>query len=150
VSALVRGLLLGDLLRDEGMRLAVYDDATGKVLKPGMTLLGNPTIGIGRNLVDRGISREEAALLCEADLDLAAAELDRALPWWRRLAEGRQRALWNMAFNLGLPRLLGFKAMLAALEAGRWEAAAEAALDSRWALQVGPRAERIAALLREG
>jgi len=40
--------------------------------------------------------------------------------------------------------------MLTALEAGEYERAALEALDSKWAKQVGKRADRIATLFREG
>ena len=88
--------------------------------------------------------------MLESDIAHAAADLDRALPWWRGLSEARRRALLNMAFNLGLPRLLGFTAMLADLESGDFAGAARETIDSRWARQVGARAQRIATLLAEG
>ena len=40
------------LKRHEGVRLAVYDDATGKPVHAGDTLVGHPTIGVGRLLTD--------------------------------------------------------------------------------------------------
>jgi lysozyme len=131
--------LRADLIRDEGMRLKPYRCTAGKL-----------TIGVGRNLDDRGISREEAETLLDHDIAAIAADFDRALPWWRGLSEARQRALVNMGFNLGLTRLMGFKQMLAALERGDTATAAAQALDSTWATQVGARAQRIAALLRAG
>jgi lysozyme len=54
-----------------------------------------------------------------------------------------------MALNLGWPRLSAFRNMLAALQAMDYATAAREALDSKWAKQVGARAERIAALYRE-
>lgn len=128
-----------ELCRDEGERLKPYRDGVGKL-----------TIGVGRNLDDVGITAAESGVLLENDIAAAAAGLDRALPWWRGLSEARQRALLNMAFNLGVSRLRGFRGMLAALEAGDCERAAAEALDSRWASQVGARAQRIAAMIREG
>jgi len=53
-----------------------------------------------------------------------------------------------MAFNLGQPRLAGFKKLRAAVLAGDWDLAAAEALDSRWASQIGRRAVEVAALLR--
>ena len=50
----------------------------------------------------------------------------------------------------GVPRLMGFRRMWAARAAADYETAATAALDSRWARQVGARATRVAALIREG
>jgi len=122
-----------DLLRDEGCELKPYVDTVGKI-----------TIGIGRNLTDRGITLEEAKHLLENDISAVIIELDHKLPWWRALPEHKGRALANMAFNMGIPRLMDFRKMLAALESGEWETAAEEALDSKWAVQVGARADRIA------
>ncbi len=135
-----------ELRRDEGVRLKPYRDTVGKL-----------TLGVGRNLDDVGLTNEEADYLLENDIGRAMAELDRALPWWRGLSDARQRALLNMAFNMGVPRLLAFRGMLAALQAGDYERAALEAFDSRWALQVGDgpggredRADRIAEMFREG
>lgn len=132
------GRLAKDLMRDEGMRLKVYRCPAGKL-----------TIGIGRNLEDVGISSGEAIDLLDNDIARVVSELNAALPWWRDVPEPGQRALANMAFNLGLTRLMEFQRMIAALRAGDYEAAAAEALDSKWAEQVGARAERIALLFRE-
>ena len=129
--------IMADLQRDEGLRLKPYRDSVGKL-----------TIGFGRNLDDVGITEREAEILLDNDIAKTVADLDRALPWWRDLPPFRQRGLINMAFNLGLPRLLTFKKMLTALEAGDGERAAIEALDSIWAGQVKGRADRIAYLYR--
>ena len=130
--------LLKDLMRDEGVRLKVYRCPAGRL-----------TIGVGRNLQDVGISSMEAVDLLGNDIARVISELNAALPWWRGVPEPGQRALANMAFNLGLTRLMEFQRMIAALRAGDYEAAAAEALDSKWAEQVGARAERIALLFRE-
>lgn len=132
-------MLRQDLIRDEGLRLKPYVDTAGKL-----------TIGVGRNLSDRGIAHDEALLLLDNDVRAACSDLDRNVPWWRDLSEGRQRALLNMTFNLGWPRIGTFEGMLAALRSGQYVRAADEALDSAWARQVGARAARIAALLRRG
>lgn len=132
--------LQDDLWRDEGFVPHGYPDSEGYL-----------TIGVGRLIDQRlggGITKTEARYLLENDIRKVLGALDRALPWWRSLPEGRMRALANMCFNLGLPRLLGFKKMLKALEAHDWERAADEALDSKWARQVGARSDRIADLLR--
>lgn len=134
--------LKDDLGRDEGFVPHAYQDSEGWW-----------TIGIGRLIDQRrggGITIDEARVLLENDIQRTVADLDRALPWWRGLSEARQRALANMAFNLGLPKLMGFRRFLAALEAGEWEEAAAEAINSRWASQVGARATRIADAIREG
>lgn len=124
--------------RDEGLRLKPYLDSVGKL-----------SIAWGRNLDDVGLSEVESEILLDNDMAVAVSELDRALPWWRHLPGPVQCGLINMSLNLGMPRLLGFRLMLAALKAGDFEAAAAEALNSKWRRQVGSRAERIANLYRE-
>lgn len=128
--------LVDDLKRDEGLRLKPYLDTTG-----------HWTVGYGRNLTDVGISEAEAEYLLANDIARAESFLDANLPWWRTLSPDRQRALANMAFNLG-PELLTFKVTLGRLQAGNYVAAAESMLQSLWAKQVGARAVRLAALVR--
>ncbi|MBB6251696.1 glycoside hydrolase family protein [Nitrospirillum iridis] len=131
--------LAADLRRDEGVRLKPYADTVGKL-----------TIGVGRNLSDVGLSTSEVDLLLSNDIERVRDDLDRALPWWRALSEARQRAVANMAFNMGVPTLQTFHTTLGHLQAGRFGQAADAALASRWASQVGARAGRIATLIRVG
>ncbi len=131
--------MTAQLIEHEGLRLKPYRCPAGKL-----------TIGIGRNLDDRGISEQEAAVLCRNDIDGAERDLDRNVPWWRELSAVRQMALVDMCLNLGWPRLSGFKRMLAALERTDYETAADEMLDSKWARQVGVRAVRIADMIRSG
>lgn len=125
-----------DLVRDEGERLKPYTDTRGKF-----------TIGVGRDLTDVGITRAESRLLLEHDLASHLADLERTLPYWLRLDETRQRVLLEMCFNLGLAGVLGFRQMLTAVQGGQHAVAAAAMRDSRWADQVGARAERLAVLM---
>lgn len=128
-----------DLTRDEGVRLKPYEDSVGKL-----------TIGIGRNLDDVGISSAEADYMLTNDVASIMQTLDMAIPYWKNQTEDRQRAIANMAFNMGIHRLLGFTNMLAAIRAGDFATASQEALNSEWAKQVGARAQRIAVLLATG
>ncbi len=142
--------LIADLHRDEGERLFVYDDATGLPIEKGTTVQGHPTIGIGRLLTKaNGITPAESRYLLEGDVVRVMDALDARMPWWRAMPEPQQRALANMAFNLGMAGLSGFQNMLLALQNGDYRRAADEALDSKWARQVGERAQRIAALYRD-
>ena len=134
-----RPKLLLELERDEGLRLHPYTDTVGKI-----------TIGIGRNLTDVGLSKEEVYALAGSDIYMACGDLDHYLPWWNRLSEVRQRVLANMVFNMGIRRLQGFALFLNAVQIGDWEEAAKQMLDSQWARQVGPRATRLAEQMRKG
>lgn len=134
-------LLIQDIASDEG---AVREASRHIVYKDH---LGNDTVGYGR-LLSRGFSQDEAEYLLGNDVKSAMADLDRNAPWWRAMLDPRMRALANMCFQLGWPRLAGFKKMLAALERGDTEEAAKQALDSKWARQTPERAERVAAMIR--
>jgi lysozyme len=131
--------LKAELARDEGLRLKPYLDSVRKL-----------TIGYGRNLTDVGISLEEAAYLLDADVARAVKDLDDALPWWIKLDEVRQRVLVNLTFNVGIFGVLGFVNTLKFIETGLYEAAADAMMKSLWANQVGPRAVRLAEMMRTG
>ncbi|MEM7070488.1 MAG: glycoside hydrolase family protein [Pseudomonadota bacterium] len=149
--------IIDDLKRDEGLRF-----------KPYQCTASCWTIGIGHNLDDLGltgeqfkklldqglikmtISEEGARQLLLDDLALIKRDLDQAFKWWRDLPKGVRDAFLNMAFNLGVPRLKGFKKMLSALETGDFETASREALDSLWARQVGDRARRIAGSIKKG
>src|SRR3990167_1132384 len=125
--------LLSQIERDEGYRRFPYADSVGVW-----------TIGIGRNLESNGISFEEAMYLAQNDIKRVTAELKERLHWFDIHSECRQAVLINMAFNMGIGGLLGFKKMIAALEVGDYQIAAQEMLNSKWAKQVGVRAERLA------
>lgn len=133
-----RTLLEKDLMRDEGFSQFPY-----------MCPAGHQTIGYGRNLEHRGLSTDEAMMLLRNDLSLAERELKAAFPWYPSLPGQVKRGLINMHVNLGLPRLMKFKNMLKALSNGDYALAADEALDSKWARQVGERARRIAEMMQE-
>src|SRR3990167_2961161 len=112
------------LERDEGRSSTLYYDS-----------LQIPTIGIGRNL-KRGLSADEIDYLFANDYRNHQQELLEVLPWSKDLDEARFGALLNMAFNMGVPKLLGFKNMLMAIAEARWGDAAQHALNSVWSSQV--------------
>lgn len=134
-----REKLKAQLEVDEGRKKRVYTDTVGKL-----------TAGVGRNISDRDFMNDEIDLMLENDIDLIVGQLDKHLPWWCEMNDARQNVLANMTFNLGISRLLGFKNTLAAMKAGRYDAAAKGMLDSLWARQVGDRAKRLAAVMRTG
>ncbi|HJV52804.1 MAG TPA: glycoside hydrolase family protein [Noviherbaspirillum sp.] len=135
-------ILKAELIRDEGKRNRLYRDTVGKL-----------TGGVGRNFDDVPLSDDEIDLMLSNDIKRACADLDRKLPWWRKLDPVRQRVLVNMAFNMGIgdadkgSGLLGFKNTLAMVQAGDYRGAAKGMRSSKWAKQVGPRAERLATLM---
>jgi len=126
------------LVLHEGLRLNPYRCPAGKL-----------TIGVGRNLEDKGISMAEALFLLRNDVEEVRTQLER-YPWYTQLDPVRQKVLIDMAFNLGIGGLMQFRKMLAALEAGDYGKTADEMLDSKWARQVGKRAQRLAEMMRTG
>ena len=139
-------MTLGDLAalrrqitRHEGVRLKPYRCTAGKL-----------TIGIGRNLEDRGITAEEAAMLLDNDITETIGALSQRFDWFDELSPVRQMVLVDMCFNLGMGGLLKFKRFLGAVSRHEYEAAAQEMLASKWAKQVGQRALRLATMLESG
>ena len=118
-------------------------------MKPWSCGAGRFTIGYGRDLYGVGISEIEAEILLDNDIQTVYRQL-QGRPWFDEQDPIRQQVLIDMGFNLGLPRLLRFKKMLTALLNRDHIEAARQMLDSRWAVQVGGRAERLAAMMRQG
>jgi len=155
-----RSHFLDKLIEHEGLVLTVYQDS-----------LGIDTIGIGRNLKDRGISKEEldyldipsmevvyqhgiseadARYLALNDIAIVENELCRIHPCVEKLDSVRQLVLMDMAFNMGVPRLSKFKLMWNAVHEEKWEAASREMLDSKWARQVGRRARILSEAMANG
>lgn len=137
------------IMHHEGVRLAVYDDATGKPIVAGDTVQGNPTIGVGRLLTDdRGITEDEVMMLLRNDLTWVAKKAE-SYGFWHRLDSARQMVIMGMIFNMG-NRFDQFKKMIAALEVGDYIEASAQMLDSRWAKTVKGRAVELAEQMRTG
>lgn len=132
--------IVDQLLRDEGEVLHVYLDQ-----------LGIPTAGVGHNLkahhinlvVGTPITQEQSREWLAEDLAETNTEIQRNLPWVWDLGVVRRGVFQNMWFNMRF-RLLGFVNTLAATKAGDWERCHDEMLKSRWATQVGARADRLA------
>ena len=141
--------LIEDLIRDEGMVLKAYDDATGKEIKTGDVIKGKITIGVGRNLQGRGITEKEAKDMLFHDIEYFYKQM-RKHHTFNTINDCRKRVILNMAFNLGVAGVLSFKKMWLALEREDYVEASHQMLDSKWAEQVGHRATRLAETMRIG
>jgi lysozyme len=122
----------------------------GLELKPYQCTADKLTIGVGRNIEDRGITEDEARYLLKNDIKIVEDELLEKKPVVAGLDAVRQRVLVDMGFNLGIPTLMKFQNMWAAIEDEDFQTAADEAMDSRWAKQVGRRAERLCQAMATG
>lgn len=125
-------------------QIAQYVQAhEGLSLKPYYCTANKLSIGIGRNLDDRGISKEEALILFSNDLRDAVIDLKRVFGNdFIGFPDGVQLALIDMMFQLGLTRFSGFKKMIEFLKAGNFKEAARELMDSKYARQVPNRAKQ--------
>lgn len=125
--------------RFEGLRLKPYTCPAGKL-----------TIGYGHNLDDNGITEDIAVRLLDADLMTAEREVRQRFTHFYKLNEARQFVLVDMAFNMGIAKLMTFKKMFAALAKDEYPTAAREMLNSKWAVQVGNRAKALAEIMKSG
>lgn len=146
---------------DEGFRSEVYDDTEG--IK---------TIGYGFNLEREGTQKaldsagikKSVADLKSGKVNLTEKEAERLMmgeyPYFREAAkrylgedkwppfpESKKDALTNMAYNLGEKSLNKFVNLRTALRNGDFELAGQEVLRSKYATQVGDRAQRISGAL---
>lgn len=157
--------LIEQLIRHEGEELQVYECPSGFL-----------TIGVGRNLETkgltkeecdkfnlgvseknsviaklevRGITKEESRYLLSNDIDYFSKELDKRLGFFNSLPETAKIVLVDMAFNLGVDGLLKFKNTLSLIAKGQYIAASQEMLNSAWKFQVGQRAYDLSNQLKQ-
>lgn len=134
---------LRDTLKiDEGVKYEIYNDH-----------LGYPTFGIGHLVVESDeehdkpvgtpVTEDRVNSVFEKDVAIMIDEAKKIFPNLSELPEEAQQVIVNMTFNMGRPRLSKFKKFIAGVNAGDWNKAAIEMMDSRWAKQVGARAERL-------
>ena len=160
----VKACLEKQLPIDEGVVLHVYQDSKG---------IG--TVGIGRNLRDKGLSAEEcnhlnmpyltgealidaltkrAITLAEAfylldnDIEEVLQEVEKNISWMQSQPDVVWCVVSNMTFNIGIYGVLKFKNTLSFIEQGEYEKASVEMLNSKWHTDVGARAERLSNLLK--
>ena len=129
------------LIEHEGYKTHPYTCTAGKV-----------TIGVGHNLTDRGLPDFIIDKLLDYDIEIATEDLSVLDPNWQSYSGARQQALVELSFIMGRGRLSGFQLMWAAIKRDEpdWNEAAAQLLDSKFATQVGQRAQTLADLLRNG
>lgn len=130
------------LKRDESEVLHAYQDH-----------LGYWTIGVGILIDSRkggGLLPEESEFIFRNRLRLIEAELADRIPWITKLDPARRGVLLNMAYQMGISGLMGFKKTLATVESGHYQKAAVEMLGSKWAQQTPARAHRLSQQMRTG
>lgn len=107
------------------------------------------TVGIGRNLTDKGLSDAEIDFLLENDIADVLAEC-AGLPYWFLLDDVRQLVVADLVFNMGLGGWRKFVKANEALGSEDYERAADELKDSAWYTQTGRRARKLVEAMRTG
>jgi len=139
LSSSAQQTLINIVQNGEGFRPNVYNDKTGLpwVFPVGS---GNPTWLYGINLREAG-DKNIGYLLTTYRLCQTETELMQNLPWFAALPSQAKMALMDMAYNLGVPVLMGFDDFLKLLQAGNYAGAAADLASTHWYIQVGTRAK---------
>jgi len=131
-----------DLIREEGLKYEIYRCSEGY-----------PTAGIGHLITEwdeeyyslpigAEVSKEQVDKWFEADLYIAMNDMEKFCEGMS-VDENVKECVTQMAFQLGLPRLNGFKNFKQALKDGDIAKAQAEMKDSRWYKQTTNRAERL-------
>lgn len=134
MSDLLRQLLI----EEEGWRNKAYADSLGVL-----------TIGVGRNLIDKGLSDQEIGVILLNDIREVESQANM-LAGYAALNDVQKAVICSLIFQLGISGVKAFKKLLAALATGDVHAAAEHGLDSLWAKQTPVRAKRQMQMLASG
>ena len=127
------------LKQHEGYRQLPYRCTAGKL-----------TIGYGFNIEDVGLARDECDAVLEIRIKHIAKTLSGMLHFYNELSETRRAVLINMVYNLGLDGFMQFKKMLSSLSDHDYKRASYEMLNSKWASQVGKRAQQLAKQMEIG
>ncbi len=133
--------LLSNLVKHEGLELKPYVCPSGRL-----------TIGIGRNIQDLGLSKDEAYYLAKNDINRCVAELIDIFgsELFEKLSDVRQEVLIDMIFNLGKPNFLKFKKLILAVKDLDFKEASFQMENSKWCFQVKARCDSLSlAMLRD-
>ena len=141
-----------DKLREE----IEYDEGNVKMVY--LDHLGLPTFGIGHLIresdpehgwkVGTEVSDDRCVAAFNEDIETVVSDCHKLYPDFEDLPEEAQQIIANMMFNLGRPRLSKFVGMKRGVDAEDWDTAADEMVDSRWYRQVGERAERLVARMK--
>ena len=149
-----RQRLVDELKTDEGFSAFAYNDVTGERITDDVTSSWDVTIGWGRNIEVKGITEQEAEIMLQNDVTEVALEVSKRLPIFDGLNGARQEALCNMAFTMGITRMLKFRRTIAALEAHDFQTAHNEILDSAWGRSPlrghRIRCRKVAEMIRDG
>lgn len=133
--------------RHEGFSKKIYKDSVGiETIGYGRNLRQFPLSTIEKEKIehDGGYSEEDALKWLITQISAIEEKLEGYI-WFKKLDNTRKAIILDMAYNLGIPRLLLFKKMILALNISDYKGASREMLNSGWAMQVKNRAKTLSA-----
>ncbi len=130
------------LIEHEGIKKYAYLDSKGYL-----------TIGIGFCIDEKlkcGLSIDECMMILRSRIRALKKELSR-YDWYNKQDDVRKEVVIELAYNMGIPKLLDFKKFIAAMDDRQVVLAAKELVNSLWYEQVGKsRSNSILTRLRSG
>lgn len=97
------------------------------------------------------ITEEESAMIVSNRVKMCIEQLeDLLLEWEVSLDDFRKTIIVDMLYQIGLPKVKGFKKMWKALQDMDYDVAADEMLNSKWHIQTPVRCEQLAKRMRMG
>lgn len=134
--------MIVQLSQHEGVERYAYNDSRGFI-----------SIAMGRCIDERcknPLSDAAIEFLTKEQFNIIERDLDRWMPWWRKLDRIRQRVLFDMCYNMGIYGLRQFNHTLMFIQESQYKEAAKAMILSNWYTQVGRRAHRLVEMMETG
>jgi len=89
--------------------------------KPYLCPAGKLTIGVGRNIEDNGLTKDEIMYLLKNDIERCEKELKKIFTDFDNLPENVKIVLIDMIFNLGETRFKKFEELIKAVKKRNWD-----------------------------
>ena len=108
------------------------------------------TIGYGFRMDYLEIDEEIAEMILLRKIHEIEKNLDNKFEWYDDLPESVRDGVISIVYQLGLTSFMAFRKTIGFISEGKWEEAADEALDSRWAVQTPSRAKAVTDMIRNG
>lgn len=97
-----------------------------------------------------GITHDKAVYYLKMVCNQIEARLLKELDWYDALDSNTKYVLIDASYNMGVSGLLAFKNTLSLIKEGKFTAASDEMLRSKWAKQVPNRAKSLTDILKSG
>ena len=139
---------------DEGFRQYAYTDTQGnRTIGYGYNMDANPLnlpVAELQKLNMVGVSEPKACEYIQRTLAQVRAEFKNRCDWYEPLPDLQKQVVDNMAYNMGVKGVFGFKKMIVCLRSLDYKGAAHEMQCSKWYGQTGNRAKRLVEMMQNG